>query len=59
MKIYLDNAAEIAGHNELFEKGEVSFELGTNQFSDLVREYRTPRVIKPYVSRKNFLKFFY
>ena len=37
MKIFADNVLEVAEHNELYEAGVVSFEIGINQFSDMVR----------------------
>lgn len=35
-KIFKDNLAKIAQHNELYKQGEVTFTLGVNQFADLV-----------------------
>jgi len=36
MRIFLDNLDVITKHNELYQKGEKTFEMGTNQFSDLL-----------------------
>ena len=41
IKIYLENADKISKHNELFEKGEESFDMALNEFSDLVSESNT------------------
>ncbi|XP_065221427.1 cathepsin L-like proteinase [Planococcus citri] len=38
MKIYLDNEKKIAEHNERFENGEETYELGINEFSDLTTQ---------------------
>ncbi|XP_065221425.1 procathepsin L-like [Planococcus citri] len=38
MKIFLDNERKIAEHNELYEKGEVTYKQGINKFSDLTNE---------------------
>lgn len=37
-KIFQDNLAKIAEHNEQYKQGKVSFTLGVNQFADLVSE---------------------
>lgn len=36
-KSFLDNELFVARHNQKYEKGLVSFKLGTNKFSDMVR----------------------
>jgi len=41
MKIFLENKKQIEEHNESFKAGQTTFELGLNQFSDmLVSEHR-------------------
>lgn len=35
-KIFIENSYKIAKHNQLFELGMVSFELGMNQFGDML-----------------------
>ena len=37
MNIFLDNKKQIEEHNMLFKAGKTTFELGLNQFSDMVR----------------------
>lgn len=37
MKIFLETLTKIATHNARFDKGEVGFRIGINQFADLVR----------------------
>ena len=45
MKIFADNFLAIAKHNTLYAAGEESYEMGINQFSDMVsiikRDYFT------------------
>lgn len=38
MRIYMDNKLEIVEHNLKFLEGKVSYEMGENQFSDMVRK---------------------
>lgn len=35
MKIFAQNKYNVAKHNQLYERGEVSFRLGINKFSDM------------------------
>ena len=37
MKIFEDNVLAVAKHNTLYAAGEESYEMGINQFSDMVR----------------------
>ena len=37
MKIFADNVLAVAKHNILYAAGEESYEMGINQFSDMVR----------------------
>lgn len=36
MKLYFENKERVKQHNEAYEKGEVTFSMGINQFSDQV-----------------------
>lgn len=36
MQVYLENLHKIEEHNKRYAEGEVSFELGMNEFGDLV-----------------------
>ena len=36
-KVFLDNVETIQKHNQLYEAGEKSYEMGINEFSDKVR----------------------
>ena len=45
MSIFLDNVAIIKAHNEMAERGEMSYDMGTNEFSDLVSVARNKHVI--------------
>ena len=36
-KVFLDNVDTIQKHNQLYEAGEKSYEMGINEFSDKVR----------------------
>ena len=36
-KVFLDNVETIQKHNQLYEAGEKSYEMGINEFSDEVR----------------------
>ncbi|XP_065204941.1 procathepsin L-like [Planococcus citri] len=38
MKIYVDNLDRISKHNELYDKGQVTYKLGMNQFADMTSE---------------------
>ena len=38
MNIFVQNLKKIVEHNELFEKGLVTYELGVNEFSDMTFE---------------------
>lgn len=38
MAIFLDNVAIIEAHNEMAERGETSYNMGTNEFSDLTHK---------------------
>ncbi|XP_065204943.1 procathepsin L-like [Planococcus citri] len=38
MKIYMHNLERIAKHNEHYDKGEVTYKLGVNQFVDMTSE---------------------
>ena len=38
MKIFLKNRNKIAEHNKLFNEGNVTFEMGLNEYSDLTSE---------------------
>lgn len=40
MEIFKANLAKIEAHNELFKKGEVTWEMGLNHFTDLTDEER-------------------
>ena len=40
MANYLDNVAIIKAHNEMAGRGETSYTMGTNEFSDLVSNSR-------------------
>ena len=40
MKIFLENKKQIEEHNESFKAGQTTFELGLNQFSDMVRNIK-------------------
>jgi len=35
LNIYLESKKMVATHNEKFQKGEVSWQMGINQFSDM------------------------
>lgn len=39
IQIFLETKAKIAKHNAEFEKGNVTFRMGLNQFADRVSEY--------------------
>ena len=41
MQIFSKNREEIANHNTRFVKGEVTYSMGLNQFSDLVRKFKS------------------
>jgi len=36
MKIFMENAHQVAKHNQLYERGLVSFKLGVNKYSDML-----------------------
>ena len=36
MSIFLENLKIIKAHNEMHEQGQMSYDMGTNEFSDLV-----------------------
>lgn len=36
MKLFFETKEKIAKHNEAFQKGETTFEMGINQFADMV-----------------------
>lgn len=40
MKIYMENKHKIMKHNQLYEKNEVSYKLGMNEFGDMVNLLR-------------------
>lgn len=41
--IFEENLVKVDLHNEKFKKGEVSYEMGVNQFSDLTEDERKAR----------------
>lgn len=38
MKNFMDNSKEIAEHNKLYQAGQVSYEKGLNEFSDMTHD---------------------
>ena len=40
MKIFMDNMAKIENHNDMANRGEISYFLGMNRFGDLVSNCR-------------------
>ncbi|XP_065204572.1 procathepsin L-like [Planococcus citri] len=53
MEIYLNNIEEITKHNELFEKGEVMYKKGVNQFTDLTSQEFSDRYLSKLNSFQN------
>ncbi|XP_065221428.1 procathepsin L-like [Planococcus citri] len=59
MKIYLDNVNKIIQHNELFEKGQATYQLGINQFSDLTTEEFAKVYLSKFHTNHNATKEFF
>lgn len=36
MKIFMENKHKIAKHNQLYQKGQISYKLAINKFGDLL-----------------------
>ncbi|XP_065222098.1 uncharacterized protein LOC135846757 [Planococcus citri] len=59
MKIYLDNEKKIAEHNERFEKGEETYEMGINKFSDLTDQEFAALYLTKIAINRNISKDFH
>jgi len=55
MKIFMDNKHKIAKHNSRFEKGEVTYELGLNEYADMLHHEFT-HTLNGFNRTRNVLK---